>query len=233
MTGTAKNITNLRPPEQDFEQNQPLEPWLRQRSEPAAWYMRFKRYLDMGSKRSLRAVLADEASTQVDTRETAKSQEVKKLSDVSVPRPWRRASKLWRWVERAAAYDLAQVEKQAVRIRELATTTPHASKAYRIMQLDYLARLLKDNIKPGMELRWCLALTARYQSIMQQIEHEMEGIDEETLQMCDASAMHSVRKEIIEKQYEEKMRSATTHERNKLALERADKLAKLEKQKPL
>jgi hypothetical protein len=227
MAETAKKITNLRPPEQDLGQNDPSEPWLRQKNEPAVWYMRFKRYLDMGSKRSLRAVLADEAGTQVNTKEG------KKLSDVSVPRPWRRASKLWRWVERAAAYDLAQVEKQAVRIREMAGTVPHASKAYRIMQLDYLARLLKDNIKPGIELRWCLALTARYQSVMSDLAREMEGIDEETLQMCDASAMHSVLKEVVEKHYAEKMKSATTHERNKLALERADKLAKLEKQKPL
>src|SRR5436305_9812 len=90
----TKNITNLRPPEQVFEQNTPVEPWMRQKNEPAVWYMRFKRYLDKGSKRSLRAVVASESGTQKATKSTVKSQETKKLSDVSVPGSWKRASKV-------------------------------------------------------------------------------------------------------------------------------------------
>jgi hypothetical protein len=80
---TAKNITNLRAPEQDFEQNQPIEPWLRQKNEPADWFMRFKRYLDLGPKRSLRAVVASDSGPQKATKGTGK------LSDVSVPGSWK------------------------------------------------------------------------------------------------------------------------------------------------
>jgi hypothetical protein len=75
---------------------------------------------------------------------------------------------------------------------------PHASKAYRIIRLDYLARLLKDQIKPGVELKWCLAITARYQSIMQQIAREMEGLDCATLVACDAAALAAIKQEMAE-----------------------------------
>ncbi len=227
MGNVAKNITNLRPPEQDFGQNEPQEPWLRQKNEPAAWYMRFKRYLDMGSKRSLRAVVASESGTQVNTKEG------KKLSDVSVPRAWRRASRLWRWVERTAAYDLAQMDKRAAQIRKMAATTPYASKAYRILQLNFIARLLRDQVKPGMTLDDCLALVSRYQSVLHQIEREMQGIDETTQEMCDASAMLDIRKEIVDQEYDKKMKETIyTHEKNKIAFDRAEALAKLEKQRP-
>ncbi|HEX3643702.1 MAG TPA: hypothetical protein VHV10_20625 [Ktedonobacteraceae bacterium] len=221
---TAKNITNLRPPEQDFEQNTPVEPWMRQKNEPADWFMRFRRYLEMGTKRGLRALVAAEAGTQVNTKEG------KKLSDVSVPRAWRRASKLWRWTERAAAYDLAQTEKQAAQIRTYISSIPYTSKAYRIVKLDYLARMLKLQLKPDMELKWCLAVTARYQSVMRDLAREMESLDDATLTECEASAMLTIKQEWIEQEYADKLKSAATHERNKLVLDRADKLAKLEKQ---
>lgn len=154
--------------------------------------MRFKRYLDMGSKRSLRAVVAGESGTQVNTKEG------KKLSDVSVPRAWRRASKLWRWVERAECYDLGQTENQAARIRKMVVDAPYASKAYRILRLDYLARLLIDQIKSGMDAKLCLAITARYQSIVQQIAREMEGLDGATLEACDAAALATIKQEMTE-----------------------------------
>jgi hypothetical protein len=191
MTEAAKNITNLRPPEQDFGQSQELEPWLRQKNEPAEWYMRFKCYLDMGSKRSLRAVVASESGTQVNTKEG------KKLSDVSVPRAWRRASKLWRWVERTAAYDLAQLEKQAGYLRETANKTRFASKAYRI-QLDWLARTLKDEMLQPLTLADRHAAMARLQSVMRDMAREMEGVDGVTLDMCDAAAYDAIKQEMAE-----------------------------------
>jgi hypothetical protein len=197
MGNVAKKITQIGPSEQDFEQKEPSEPWLRQKGEPAKLYLWFKRYLDLGPKRSLRKALADEPSAQKATKGDKNQAESKKgLSNVSIPGSWSRASKVWNWVERAKAYDLHQVEKQAIRIREMATTVPHASKAYRILQLDYLARLLKDQIKQGLELKWCLAITARYQSIMQQIAREMEGLDGATLDACDAAALDVIKQEM-------------------------------------
>jgi hypothetical protein len=182
MTEAVKKITNLRPPEQDFGQNQELEPWLRQKNEPAEWFMRFKRYLDMGSKRSLRALVASESSTQVNTKVG------KKLSDVSVPRAWRRASKLWRWVERAAAYDLAQMEKEALAIRRVVANQPFASKAYRVTQLIAMANALLEFGKKGMSLEDYFTYATKMQSLMKDIAHELEGMDETTAMIADAAA---------------------------------------------
>src|SRR5436190_7438208 len=95
MADVAKNITQIGTPEQVSEQNHPSEPWLRQKGEPALWYMRFKRYLDLGSKRSLRKALAAEPDTTQAAKGDKKQPESKKnLSDVSVPGAWSRASKV-------------------------------------------------------------------------------------------------------------------------------------------
>jgi hypothetical protein len=195
MGNVAKKITQIGTSEQDFTQNEPLEPWLRQKGEPAAWYMRFKRYLELGPKRSLRKALATEPDTQKATKGTEKKQETRKLSDVSVPGAWKRASKVWRWVERAECYDLAQMKKQAAQIRQLIGLAPHSSRAYRIIKLDYCARLLIDQIKPGIELRWCLAVVKSYQSILHDIDEAMQGLDEAIETECDANAMQTINTE--------------------------------------
>lgn len=218
-------------PEQDLSQNEPLDPWLRQKSEPALWYMRFKRYLEMGPKRSLRKALADEPDTQKATRGTKKNQETKKLSDVSVPGAWKRASKVWQWVERAEAYDLAQMEKQAAQIRKMASSTPYASKSYRIIKLDFCARVLMNLIKPGIELKWCLMVMARLQAVMDAIEKEMQGLDGVTLEMCDASAMLTINEEIVEQEFQKIIKGASIQQKNTAAFERNEALAKIGKQR--
>ena len=192
MGNVAKNITNLRTPEQEIEQNQAIEPWLRQKGEPAAWYLRFKRYLDLGPKRSLRKALASEPDTQKATKSTGK------LSDVSVPGAWKRASKVWRWIDRAAAYDLAEQSRNAGYIRETAVKSRFASKAYRIIQLDWLARHLKWQIMEYGTRVDGHATIARLQSIMRDLAREMEGVDEATLAMCDAAALEAIKKELAE-----------------------------------
>jgi len=232
MTESAKKITQIGTPEQDFEQNEPLEPWLRQKNEPAAWYMRFKRYLDLGPKRSLRKALAAEPMAQKATKGDKNQSEPKKnISDVSVPGAWSRASKVWQWQERAAAYDLAQIEKQASQARKMVSSAPYASRAYRVIKLDYLARVLMMQVKPWNELKWCLVVTSRLQSIMDDSTKEMQGLDGITLEMCDASAMLTIRQEAIEEEYAKKIKSALDHEKLLAQFDRADELEKIEKQR--
>lgn len=228
MTSFAPKLLH---PEQGSPQKPDEEPWLRQKNEPALWYMRFKRYLDMGPKRSLRKALADEPDTQKATKKTGKKQEMKNLSDVSVPGAWKRASKVWNWVERAEAYDLAQIEKQAAQIRKIADSTPCASRAYRIIKLDYLARVLMEQVKTGMEMKWFLAVIARVQSLMDDIAKETQGLDETTLEMCDASALLTIKEELVEQAYQQKIKDASVQQKNQAAIERAEALAKLKKQR--
>jgi hypothetical protein len=201
MADVAKKITQIGPPEQVSEQKPDEKPWLRQKNEPAAWYMRFRRYLDMGTKRSLRAVVANEPQDEKATKgnkKQAKNSEQKNLSEISVPGSWSRAAKVWNWKARAEAYDLAEISRQAVFFRGSANKARFASKAYRILQLDSIARLLRDQIKPGMALKWCLALTARYQSVMRDLAAEMEGLDGVTIDACDAAAFAVIKQEIEE-----------------------------------
>ena len=97
MTSLAPKMLH---PEQVSGQKVDDKPWLRQRNEPALWYMRFQRYLALGPKRSMRAALSAEPNPR-----KASGGPVK-LSDISVPGSWKRASKQWRWQERCEAYDM-------------------------------------------------------------------------------------------------------------------------------
>ena len=74
MAEAANNILQFSNQEQVSQQKQPENTWLRQKSEPALWYMRFRRYLDLGPKRSLRAAIAAEPSTQKATKAVEKQE---------------------------------------------------------------------------------------------------------------------------------------------------------------
>lgn len=200
----AKKITNLRPPEHDFQENTPVEPWLRQKNEPALWFMRFSRYRDMGHKRSMRAVLASEPQdakvAKGNKNQSAKS-DGKKISDISVPGAWSRAAKVWRWKARCEAFDLAEQAKQSRVLRKMATGLSFASRSYRLIQMNYMAMILRSLFEPGTpvtrgDLPLYLAAMARYQSVLRDIETLMQGIDGITLEACDAAALESISKEL-------------------------------------
>jgi hypothetical protein len=228
MAEPAKNITNLRPAQQEIVQSKQLEPWLRQKNEPALWYMRFKRYLDMGPKRSLRALVIAEPSTQKATRK----QPEKKMSDVSVPGAWKRASKMWRWVERAEAYDLYQQSRYAQAIRETANELPYSSCAYRIMTLNSIAANLEAQIKPRMDMNIYMSIIARLQSIMRDIATEMSKLDGVTQEACDAGAARYSEKEKLEQETRDKLKNAAMHERNSIVFEAEERRRALGQEQP-
>src|SRR5215469_10862110 len=114
MGDVAKKITQIGPAEQVSVPKPDEKPWLRQKNEPALWYMRLKRYLELGPKRSLRAVVASEPQDQkAEKGDKIQKRKAEGVSIVSVPGSWARAAKAWNWKERAEAYDLAQIEKEA------------------------------------------------------------------------------------------------------------------------
>ncbi len=212
MSDVAKKITQIGPPEQDSGPKPDEKPWLRQKQEPARWYMRFQIYLNLGTKRSLRKAVASEPGNQKATEGTGKNQETKKLSDMSIPGAWKRASKVWNWVERAKAYDLAQVNKDAKRIREFASCEQFSSRAYRLIQLNYCASVLQKIFEsigtvPLDNMRGFLALIARYQSVMHDIDTLMQGLDVDS-DSVDAHAMYKLEEESIEHKYKKKMKNA-------------------------
>lgn len=221
MLESAKIEPQMLHPDQVSGQIQPEKIWLRQKNEPANWYMRFKCYLDLGTKRSLRAAVSAQPTTSKATKGDKNQAEVseKKLSDISVPGAWTRAAKVWNWKERAQAYDLAEQEKEAQKIRNMATSMPYASKAYRILQLNQTAHFLHMFLEPGIKvssenINWFLSVVTRYQSILRDIDALMQGMDHDvTADACDSAAMGKVREEIEEnkrKQAEEQQNGKLT-----------------------
>lgn len=136
---------------------------------------------------------------------------------------------MWNWKERAQAYDLAEQEKEAQKIRNVANEQPFSSRAYRIAQLNFCARTLEKWLKESVfkGLKENLAMIARYQSVMRDIEREMQGLDGVTQAACDSAAMGVVREEIIERKYKEKLKSKDMNEHNRAVIDRMNELEKL------
>jgi len=178
--------------EQDFEQNQPVNAWERQKNEPANWYMRFRRYLDMGPHRSLRAVVATESNKEATKGNT-------KLSDVSVPGSWSRSAKVWNWQERAKAYDQDHQEKLTQEMRGIASSNYYSSRSMRIMELNNLAYMLKNNIKPSMEYKDFLSTIARMQSVLKDIDELMEKMGETFEEVADTAAHKHYTNDVVDK----------------------------------
>jgi hypothetical protein len=235
MSDVAKKITQIGPSEQVSEPKPDEKPWLRQKQEPARWYMRFQIYLNLGPKRSLRKAVASEPGSQKATEGTGKNQETQKLSDMSIPGAWKRASKVWNWVERAAAYDLAQVNKDAKRVREYASSLQFSSRAYRLVQLNYCALVLQKIVESVEKvqldsMRDYLALIARYQSVMREIDTLMQGIDVDS-DSVDAHGWYTLEKEIIEHKYKQKAKNKPLSEQIDLELQKRAELDELNKKR--
>lgn len=217
MAEAAKKIVNLRPPEQIIDQTKASEPWLRQKGEPALWFSRFNLYIDLGPKRSLRAAIAADPASQKAT----KAGPEKKLSDVSVPGAWRRAAQLWRWKERAEAFELHRQDIYAQFIRKSANECQYASKAYRIMELNMLAKNLRAQIREGMTLKELIKISAQLQSVMRDMAAETKDFDNDgTLDARDSSAFKKMYAHDIEEQYKGKLKHAMPIERNQIILEK-------------
>jgi hypothetical protein len=189
MADVAKKITQIGPSEQVSEENQPEKPWERMKNEPALWYMRFQVYLKMGSKRSLQAALTKEPDTQEAPKGTKKPKEKNGLSDVSisVPGSWKRACKLWNWVGRAEAYDQHIQDTQALVVRKAACSQEYSSRAWRVMELNNLATILKNNLKACNDVKDLNILVGRIQSIFHDISEEMAKLGMEN--EADAEVM--------------------------------------------
>ena len=111
---------------ENTEETSVKKPWLRQEGESALWFNRFRRYMDLGPKRSLQAALAHEKehisalkSPNKPTSQTGNPEKPRKTPNKKsaatlkavpaakpqVPGSWKQAAKIWRWVERAKAWD--------------------------------------------------------------------------------------------------------------------------------
>jgi hypothetical protein len=169
--------------EQVSEPKQDEKPWLRQKNEPALWFMRFKRYLDMGSKRTLRAVVVSEPQDEKakkGNKNQAKKSEGVTLSLLSVPGAWSRAAKVWNWKGRAEAYDSylidGVVERHLGKIFDGASLGLHRIELLKSM-LQSLQKIYDANYAK-MSLDQVHKIMAHMQSILKDIREEMTQYDE-------------------------------------------------------
>lgn len=228
MAESAKNQPQLLHPEQVSAENLPEQPWLRQKNEPALWYMRFRRWLDLGPRRTLEAAINTEPDS-LGKQKPVKQPEPGKPHKVMIPGSWSRAARVWNWKARAEAYDLVELEREAALFRETtARTSPFASRSYRISTLDLLAGTLRKLVAQDQPLKDTLAITDRLQSLMRDIAHEMEGLESVAGDVCDVGAASHVKEGRIISEYAEKLEDAQDEqEREKLLLERTEALEKL------
>ncbi len=188
MKDSASLAPQMLHPEQDLSPKTDEKPWLRQKNEPALWFMRFQIYKKLGSKRTMQAAI------DADTGKA--KQEKAQTKNVSIPGSWSRAAKQWNWKERASAYDLAEQAKQASYLRNTANQARFASKAYRIITLDWMARTLQEEMQRVTMLKDRHAAMGRLQSVMRDLAREMEGLEGVILDACDAAAFKTIREEI-------------------------------------
>jgi hypothetical protein len=163
-----------------FEEARTIEtkkPWERQEHEPARWFMRFRRYLAGGHKRSVNAVFE------------AERQEKAGKSSNKAGETWYGAAKRYEWEARASAYDEHVQGQKAEAMRKLAASSPFISRPYRLMQLNSLADSVSRLIEQGQAPDVFLPLCKQLQALMHDISSEVAIWDAPIDATCDAAAL--------------------------------------------
>jgi len=171
--------------------NEDVKPWQRQKNEPARWFLRYRIYQGLGAKRSLRATIAAEQdqdqAAKGDERQRAEGAKRGHLSNVSVPGAWSRAAKLWRWQERAEAWDMDVQKRRASHFQNtILGSCEYASTPYRIFELNKMVDILDQYIisNAGTDAHFVLACMRQQQALLKDIAAEMRaypGVDMEKL----------------------------------------------------
>lgn len=107
--------------------------WSQQEGEPSLWYGRFLVYLRLGTKRSVAVVYKKE--NHVKPRQTASK----------IPGDWYDIEKVWKWKERAKAYDehqRAEEDRVIAEERDKILRSGFALMHKRVKELDKLTRKL-------------------------------------------------------------------------------------------
>lgn len=222
MSETAKIEPQMLHPEQVSGQNEPKKPQEDGRSplpdEPGLWYKRYCLYRDLGHKRSLRATVAKERESlrivkepQPATKSTQRKKQtpvaspepVKQVNTIQVPGSWKNACKLYRWRERAQAFD-AWLIAQTVDLTEKSLGGTYANVYRRVMLLQTLIKGTQENLntamKNGTSHVTYLLYVKRLQSLLDQMHAEMRGLDDATMR-ASIEAWHLTFLDEIEKAY--------------------------------
>jgi hypothetical protein len=157
--------------------------------ESTLWFHRYLIYRDLGHKRTLRAAVAKERETLRVVKEATKSPQEKKAGGVAVcrdvPGSWKNACKVYRWSERAKAFDAWLLNSMAnITYEHLADT--YANKFKRVQLIEALITSLNKALngaveKGGLEHDTYLRCIKQIAALVRQMEDEMRGFSEEEM----------------------------------------------------
>jgi hypothetical protein len=150
--------------------------WERQDGESARWFMRFRNYLSLGSKRSING-----------TYELERKEKQLKASTKAGPE-WYNAAKRYQWQLRADAWDREQEEQRAGLMRQIASRCAFVSRPFRLAQLNSAAETLTRELEKGHDPVVYLALTRQLQSLLHDIKSETDEWGLQIDASCDAAA---------------------------------------------
>jgi hypothetical protein len=161
--------------------------YARIKGEPARYFMLFRRYCEMGRKRSLQALWDEEREAQPgpETHSSENQQidtSVRSVSGVSVSGAWKRAASQWQWKERAEAWDIDQRQAKEQSLQKyLDHDAEFLTRAQRLSTLDIAVGSLHKWIfnEQLMEqdpkyFQWAIK---QIQSLLRDIRREMAYIE--------------------------------------------------------
>lgn len=161
------------------------KPWERQERESARWFMRFRLYLNLGTKRTVNA--AYEVEHQVDSKEKQRKSRTKCGPE------WYNAARRWQWEERAHAWDKEQDEHKAALMRQIAMRCAFVSRPFRIVELNTMAEALMRAMEKGIAAELYVPLSKQLQSLLRDIAEEtaLWGVTIDA--SCDAAALDALK----------------------------------------
>jgi len=143
-----------------------MMPWLKMNGEPNIWYERFSIFRRMGHTRSIIGALNKELATKGEEKQG------------SIPGAWSKASKRWKWKERAEAWDDHQravdearwlKRRDELKQKEWELSEKLIDKAQQMLQFPLAATTREDKTVDGKvtsttvvkPTRWTMADAAR------------------------------------------------------------------------
>lgn len=172
--------------------------WLQQDGESTLWFNRFKRYRELGPKRSLQAAVEQEHSqvsalkstnapkkAQKKLPKAAKNGHLAEVPKTQVPGSWKQASIKWSWQERARAYDSYLIDRTLDRYNAgfFAEMDSYCLPTDRVSALRALLKAMLDTKLDRMSYNETCAWMARMQSILRDIREEMKLMESDFVQM--------------------------------------------------
>jgi hypothetical protein len=177
--------------------------WERQPGESAKWFFRFRNFLALGPKRSVRAVY------------DAEQQQKATKGRGNPGTTWYSIVKRFEWWQRAEAWDKQQDNEKAAMLRQIAMRSPFVSRPFRITQLNSAATTLMMEMEKGHPPDVFLAMVKQLRELMHDINAEVESWGVPITPECDAAAMVAFEQKI-------KRQEELQQEREMIAEEEAD-----------